>query len=56
MTMTTEQVRTQTFYCPGCDSYHEAESLLEVVRLEAEKIKREQSAPIITLGSGGNEQ
>ena len=45
------QPRTQRFYCPGCDEYHEAGSLPEAVRREGERIKREseQSVTRITL-------
>ena len=45
MSNTTEtaptQPRIQTFYCPGCCEWHEAESLLEAVRVEAERTERE---------------
>jgi hypothetical protein len=37
------QPRPQRFYCPGCQEYHETESLLEAVRAEAEKIRQEQN-------------
>jgi len=32
----------QRFYCEGCQEYHEAESLLEAVRREGERIRLEK--------------
>jgi hypothetical protein len=43
MTMTTEQPRTQTFYCKGCQEYHEVESLLEAARWESVEIEKEKN-------------
>lgn len=41
---TATQPRTQTFYCEGCQERHEAESLLESVRREGERIRLEKEA------------
>jgi hypothetical protein len=38
----TTQIRTQRYYCPGCQEWHETESLLEAVRVAAERIRMEK--------------
>ena len=40
---TATRLRTQRFYCEGCQQWHEVESLLEAVRLEAEQIEKENN-------------
>lgn len=43
MTTATDQTTPkQTFYCSGCQQWHEVESLLEAVRRESEKIEKEK--------------
>jgi len=42
MTTTDQTTPTQPFYCPGCQQWHEAESLLEMVRREDERIRLEK--------------
>jgi len=37
-----EPPHTQRFYCEGCQTWHETESLLEAVRAESERIRLEK--------------
>jgi hypothetical protein len=39
---TSTQPRSQRFYCEGCNSWHEAESLLEAVQWESEQVEKEK--------------